>query len=419
MLMKEPILVKLKMKKRYKSSLSFLSLLIVIIVFLGIGYTFYDKVIKDSDIEVNGTLSINYMSGKNFNIKNTEEIKFSVSNASDKVNYYNISFIKVRGKGTYKIKSDNKVVMEGKLNSSDEISTDFVSIDTLETKEYIIEITNEDKDDLKLTLNIRPQLGIVKTFADIILENIKFTDDALTKVGEEAALEDEGLIKSSDDSGVSYYFRGNIKNNYVSFADLTWRIVRINGDGTIRMVLDDIISESANYKNDSDSSFLYQDSYINTVLENWFQENLRNYTNYIATTNYCNDISHDNAFNYLPYNRIMTNKIPTLNCLGNTFKNNIGILSIDEVILAGASPNQTNLKYYLYNSNIKDAWYTMTASGGSEKVLNLFVVESNGNIKTNISSNTYERVRPIINLIKNAEVIGNGTIDNPYKIVTK
>ena len=417
--MKEPILVKLKMKKRYKNSLSFLSILIFVIAILGLGYTFYDKVLKDSDIEVNGALSINYINGKSFNIKNKETIKFSVSNASDKVNYYNIGFMKVRGEGSYKIMSDNKLVMEGALNSCDEVITDFVSIDTLETKEYTIEIINKGKNNLKGSLNIRPQVGVVKTFADTILENTKPADDALTKVGEEAALEDEGIIKSSDDLGVSYYFRGNVKNNYVSFANFTWRIVRINGDGTVRMILDDIISESANYKNDESESFLYQDSYINTALENWYQENLRNYTNNIATTNYCNDISHDDANNYLAYNRIMTNKIPTLNCLGNPFKNNIGILSIDEVILAGASPDNTNQNYYLYNPNIKDTWYTMTASSGVEKSVNIFVVDANGNIKTNISGSTYERVRPVINLIKNLEVTGNGTIDNPYKVIIK
>ena len=42
--MKEPILVKLKMKKSYKRSLSFLSILIIAIASLGIGYLFYDKV---------------------------------------------------------------------------------------------------------------------------------------------------------------------------------------------------------------------------------------------------------------------------------------------------------------------------------------------------------------------------------------
>ncbi len=50
------------------------------------------------------------------------------------------------------------------------------------------------------------------------------------------ATTDEGLFMSEDDEGESYYYRGAIKNNYVSFAGFTWRIIRRNGDGSIRMI---------------------------------------------------------------------------------------------------------------------------------------------------------------------------------------
>ena len=50
------------------------------------------------------------------------------------------------------------------------------------------------------------------------------------------ATTDEGLFMSEDDDGASYYYRGAIKNNYVSFAGYTWRIIRRNGDGSIRMI---------------------------------------------------------------------------------------------------------------------------------------------------------------------------------------
>ena len=46
---------------------------------------------------------------------------------------------------------------------------------------------------------------------------------------------DVGLYKASDDYGDSYYFRGNIDNNYVEFAGYVWRIIRINGNGSIRL----------------------------------------------------------------------------------------------------------------------------------------------------------------------------------------
>ena len=47
---------------------------------------------------------------------------------------------------------------------------------------------------------------------------------------------DEGLFMSEDDDGASYYYRGAVKNNYVSFAGFIWRIIRRNGDGSVRMI---------------------------------------------------------------------------------------------------------------------------------------------------------------------------------------
>ena len=47
---------------------------------------------------------------------------------------------------------------------------------------------------------------------------------------------DVGLYKGNDDYGDSYYFRGNIDNNYVEFAGYIWRLIRINGDGSIRLI---------------------------------------------------------------------------------------------------------------------------------------------------------------------------------------
>ena len=50
------------------------------------------------------------------------------------------------------------------------------------------------------------------------------------------ATTDEGLFMSEDDEGASYYYRGAVRNNYVSFAGFTWRIVRRNGDGSVRLI---------------------------------------------------------------------------------------------------------------------------------------------------------------------------------------
>ena len=39
-----------------------------------------------------------------------------------------------------------------------------------------------------------------------------------------------------DDVGTSYYYRGAVPDNWVSFAGYLWRVIRVNGDNTVRMI---------------------------------------------------------------------------------------------------------------------------------------------------------------------------------------
>ncbi len=64
-------------------------------------------------------------------------------------------------------------------------------------------------------------------------------------VNNENICEDEtqnGVYKSEDDYGPTYYYRGSINNNWVKFGqtnegkNIWWRIIRINGNGSIRLV---------------------------------------------------------------------------------------------------------------------------------------------------------------------------------------
>ena len=61
-------------------------------------------------------------------------------------------------------------------------------------------------------------------------------DGSVNVTGIEAT--DGYLCSAKDAYGTSYYYRGNVTNNYVKFADKYWRIVRINGDGTVRVIYD-------------------------------------------------------------------------------------------------------------------------------------------------------------------------------------
>ncbi len=52
------------------------------------------------------------------------------------------------------------------------------------------------------------------------------------------ATTDEGVFAMEDDYGTSYYYRGAVTNNYVKFGDFYWRIIRVNGDGSLRIIYD-------------------------------------------------------------------------------------------------------------------------------------------------------------------------------------
>ena len=47
-----------------------------------------------------------------------------------------------------------------------------------------------------------------------------------------------GLYSGEDNDGITYYYRGSVGGNYVLFDDKYWRIIRVNGDGTVRMIYD-------------------------------------------------------------------------------------------------------------------------------------------------------------------------------------
>ena len=143
------------------------------------------------------------------------------------------------------------------------------------------------------------------------------------------------LASTEDDYGTSYYYRGNVKNNYVEFANKCWRIVRVAGDGSVKIVLhnDNTVgaanpcssannSSNAAYAkysgttytsafntNRGDNAYVgfmygtagantYADTHANTNkstilinLETWYTNDLKTSADKIADTVWCNDKS--------------------------------------------------------------------------------------------------------------------------------
>ena len=278
----------------------------------------------------------------------------------------------------------------------------------------------------------------------------------------QVATTDEGLFTENDDYGITTYFRGAVTNNYVKFANFWWRIIRINGDGSIRLLYAGtsatdtaaFISTSTKYNlNNNNSSYvgyMYTlnqqygtgtNSSIKTVVDSWYVDNLSKFDKYISkTAEFCNDRtvgsgtwgSGGDAFHYAAFTRLYTNKTPTFTCsnandrfTASTSTGNgkltypIGLITADEVAYAGGVWNTANSSYYIAQNASSGAryWWTMSPGTWSFTASVFFVGGSStaGHLYNDWVRNAYG-VRPVINLKGNLSVIGNGTSDSPYEI---
>ena len=241
-----------------------------------------------------------------------------------------------------------------------------------------------------------------------------------------------GLYKSTatNTGEPTYYFRGNVTNNYVSFAGFTWRIVRINEDGTIRIIMQDGINSNAQYRFNSNHNnytyMYYTNSQAKTTLESWYQTNIGSKANLAKNVAigayYCEQSKAKADDSWTSGSATMTtyNKYtPDFKCSsdGNgkgIVNTDVGLLSYDEVVYAGGYYNRkSNYNYYLYNSEIH--WWTMSPAGFSGSYSNVWFVTTTGNILFDV--NNYYAIRPVLNLTADTQISdGDGTKNNPFVV---
>lgn len=272
-----------------------------------------------------------------------------------------------------------------------------------------------------------------------------------------------GMFKTVDESGDTYYFRGVLENNYVSFAGKTWRIIRINGDGSYRIILNSPSGTSAYattistdynnigymYSSASNPTANTYSSAIKTYLEDWYTSNLASYDNYISKDAiFWNDRTvYSNSGTYIYYagwNRIVNNT-PSLVASTkadmfsvSTSKGNgklskpIGLITADEVVYAGATMTGATLGEYgtYYENTVNYLNLSETAPYGiwtitprrfvTNEPYNSHIILSKpqASIYSEPSYNDTTRryVKPVINLKSTVMVKGDGTKDNPYII---
>ena len=190
----------------------------------------------------------------------------------------------------------------------------------------------------------------VKTLAQTILAKNE-VKAPITTPGAAVSTASEALLASAeDDYGTSYYFRGTVTNNYVEFANKCWRIVRVGGDGSVKLILHndnttgvanpcDAANNSASaafarysgttytsafnssYNDNAYVGFKYgtvgasgyasahantNNSTILTNLETWYNNNLKTYESVIDDNVWCNDKTNiaDTSYNPWGYSNV-------------------------------------------------------------------------------------------------------------------
>ena len=252
--------------------------------------------------------------------------------------------------------------------------------------------------------------------------------------------------------------------------DIYWRIIRTNADGSIRLLysgvspnaIEGYIGESkfnTNYKNPKYVGYMYgdsdttleeartntNDSTIKTYIDNWYENNLSSYTNYLSKDAiYCNDrelatgstYSTSSVFYYGSYERLVTNKTPTYNCSNtkDAFSVNnteakltypLALMTADEISYAGGVKGKDSLMWFYTNSTYgsitgSTEWWLLSSNyWASSTSYNFFVYGSEypGQLYIGDVNFSYG-VRPVTSLKSCIQwKSGDGSAESPYEIV--
>lgn len=334
------------------------------------------------------------------------------------INLTNNSNISVRYKLYYSGSIDNNLVKIGVSDSSQNKENGILSSNNEDGYKKTIRVGIENGSTSNVTITFGIQIGYSHNNVSLITGNalIDTIDEGYNPCATKNALAckilgdnyvnvttteptfsststDRGLFVQQGDATKSidgkptYYFRGSstntnegynpdyVMNNYVKFGkyqttdgentvgeDIVWRIVRINEDGSIRLITINSISKATKLWNSQTSSnYINSDgtySIAKNTVETWYQNNIGNNNeldNKVVQSSFCNDISE----NYTAVDRRLTSNLPSpiFTCPHNSIMVNekVGLITADEIIYAGVyytngnPQNDKNISYILPN----------------------------------------------------------------------
>ena len=278
------------------------------------------------------------------------------------------------------------------------------------------------------------------------------------------------IFEEQTSDGTTYYFAGDTDENWVSFAGYYWRIIRINEDGSIRMIYNGTTNSQTGsatqyttsvYNNLNNNNmyvgYMYQsnqvhgltsNSTIKGMVDEWYEDNIQGkLVEHLlsAEAGFCGDRTTTTTNGGLPndtggtgttstyygaYTRLNPDNAavnPTFECsdedndlytVNESSKGNhalnypVGLITADEVVYAGALMGTNNSGYYLYTNS---SYWTISPFWLINGSASIFSVNSNGRFYYDYSNN--ERgIRPVINLRSDVTLSGSGTSTDPYTV---
>lgn len=265
--------------------------------------------------------------------------------------------------------------------------------------------------------------------------NISCTDGYATKKLTTELTDKEKIVTSGNglyQYNDYYIYRGESVNNYVVFNNQLWRIIRINADGSIKMIETNYIVKEKNdnmsFKSSKRSSVVWDNRYneekkynagFNDFIHNGMNSRIKDELDSIY-----NEYSDETKAYIVKQNlcigkRSVTDTINdgSIECSNILNDQYVGLLQVNEYINASLDANcvsseSVTCANYNYLSTFKSTFWSITAV--KENSFNVFKLGSK------ISDTTASSIAtPKVVLLISSEVTfskGDGSNDNPYII---
>ena len=301
-------------------------------------------------------------------------------------------------------------------------------------KDYLINNGDTNVYQYKFRVNVNSQVNVIGVEYPV---EATLLSDAILDQG--VVTSGDGLYKSTEtnDGSPTYYYHGNTQDNYVSFANLIWRVIRINEDGTIKMILDDKLSSNANFNKNNGDQYIYMyysesdvEGGIKKTVDEWYTTTLEeDYDSYIATTNFCEAAKVKKYSSYTSGNatlEVASNYTADFKCEkdGNNkqyVSEKAGLITVDEVVMAGI-PLYTGSQIDNTNTYLQESymWWTMSPAGFYDiNGARAWRVAPSGAVKivrVDYYAGSSSSVLPVISLNADTLVTGSGASGDKWVV---